>query len=557
MISQIAIGPRRALDGIERVLSRWLERSDAGFLAVVVLVALGLTSLPFLFVVLAVPKGWHFAGFMLDVPDHAQYFSWARDFMSSNLAADRLTSEPNQPAFFNLLWWVVGRVELVTGWSYADLYSILRVAGVISLLGSTMWFLRSVVRSRSERQLALVLFAFGSGLGVVWVVLKYVLHYAQAPHPFDLFTAEPNSFLLMIGYPHFAIALSLMISTFALFLLGLRRRELRFAILAGVVALILGLQHTYDLVTIYSVLGAFGLAVWIRDRRFPRDISVSGALIAGISAPPALYSVLLVRWNPIWGAVLSQFDNANAFTPNLLHLPILMGVPLALAIVGFRFGMLTARRDEEVFIAVWFLVHFPLIYLPVNFQIHLLLGWQVPISILAARALVRYVGPWVSRWRPSLVRMVPAGLVLLSILTNVYLISWRCIDISRHQAPYFLTSDEVMSLTWMGQNLTAHDVVLTDLNLGQFVPVWSDARTFLGHWADTLDFQQKQTTVQVVMSPETTDRVRSQILTSYSVNYVVAEGEQRASLSQNTGASSDLVPVEKFGQVTIFKVVSH
>ncbi len=515
------------------------------------MVVLALTSLPYIFAMTRVPRGWHFAGFLLDVPDHAQYFAWARDFRYGNLASDRMTSEPNVPAFFNLLWWVVGRVEALSGLSYADLFAIVRVIAVISVLSTTYWFFRLVIQPRSERQIALILFCFGSGLGVIWVVLKYLRHLSDAPHPFDLFTAEPNSFLLMLGYPHFALALSLIIATFGLVLIAIRRMELRYAVLAGSVALILGLQHTYDLVTIYSVLGGFGLALWIRDRRFPRFFTICGLLIAGISAPPALYSLLLVRGNPVWGAVLSQFDNADAFTPNLLHLPILMGVPLLLAVLGFRARMLQSARDEEILVAVWFLAHFPLIYLPVNFQIHLLLGWQIPIAILAASALVRHIGPWVSRRVRVQPRQVIAMLLLLSVMTNVYLFAWRFVDLSRHEAPYFLTSDEAASLTWMGQNLTGSDVVLTDLNLGQFVPVWSDARTFLGHWANTLNFQQKQDDVATVMNPATSSQARQQIYTTNTVTYVVAEGDERSAVERG----DFLVPVQTFGQVTIFKVV--
>ena len=79
--------------------------------------------------------------------------------------------------------------------------------------------------------------------------------------------------------------------------------------------MLLGLQHTYDLLTVYLVLGLFGALLWARDRRFPTFFLYCGLIVAGLSAPPALYMFLLVKLSPIWGAVLAQFDNAGVFTP--------------------------------------------------------------------------------------------------------------------------------------------------------------------------------------------------------------------------------------------------
>ena len=92
--------------------------------------------------------------------------------------------------------------------------------------------------------------------------------------------------------------------------------------------------------------------------------------------------------------------------------------------------------NNRLFVLGWFLVTFVLIYLPVDYQIHLLNGWQVPMAILATTGLFDYVLPWIkgilvrSGWREkwsgdSLRLIVAASFILAVIPTNLYLFAWR------------------------------------------------------------------------------------------------------------------------------------
>lgn len=522
----------------------------------VIAIALLLTSAPYVFANAAAPADKQFMGMALNVNDHIQYFSWMRDLSTANLAADRLTPEPNQPALFNLLWWSLGRFGSITGLDYAALYTVLRVLAALVCLCSVYAFLRIVTPERRQRQTAFVLIAFGSGLGVVWIVLKYLPGETQAPFfPFDVYTAEPNTFLSLMGYPHFALALGLLVGTFALLLVALQKRQLRYAVAAGGVALILGLQHAYDLVTIYAALGLFGVLTWLRDRRFPRFLFVCGLIVVGMSVFPAAYSLLLAKADPVWGAVLSQFDLAGAFTPDPLHLPILLGIPFLLALFAFRPRMLRSSNDVDLFVAAWFVSHFLLVYLPLDFQIHLLLGWQVPIAILAASALGRVTSRSIglaggTRIRPGI---VVSGLIALSLITNVYLLAWRFVELRRFEPPYFLTKDHIAALDWLASRATAEDVVLAELELGQFVPMWSDARAFLAHWTGTLDYPNKVEMVSTVLSADSPDAERLAILTEFDVSYIIAGGQLGQSSGPTLAAAPYLTPVFARGPVTIYR----
>ncbi len=73
-------------------------------------------------------------GVMVNVPDHVQYFSWYWDYTRANLAIDRLTPEPNGPVFFNLLWWMLGRLGGALGVGYEVMFQVLRVVATLTFL---------------------------------------------------------------------------------------------------------------------------------------------------------------------------------------------------------------------------------------------------------------------------------------------------------------------------------------------------------------------------------------------------------------------------------------
>jgi hypothetical protein len=533
----LIITPRS--DWMARALSRlagFTAVSDFRFVAWTILIVLVLTSLPYVFGYLSTPPGKQFMGIMLDVPDHVQYFSWMRDLATANLISNRMTPEFNQPIFFNLLWWILGRLGQVFDLGAIWMYQILRVAATIAFLWLVYlvcgWFLTD----RTQRRTAFLIATFTSGFGWVLVALKYITR-GDLLFPMDVFIAEGNTFLGILGYPHF-IAAACYIFVFFLVGRGQAKKQIRYAFVAGLVAFFLGWQHAYDLVSVYAVLLAYAVLLTLRDRKLPVYILKSGSIIGILSCSSAIYSLWLTRFDPVWKAVLAQFANAGVFTPSPLHLLILLGPAFILAIFTvirknpFQLGH---KTDRDLFLLGWFLVTFPLIYLPVDFQIHLLNGWQVPIAILAAQGLFELVVPLTERkiipflsrrslaFRQGSVRTwVVAAFILLILPTNLYLFAWRFTDLSRHDYPYYLSNAELAGLHWLEQNAGPQDVVMASLTIGQYIPALTRSHAYLAHWAQTLDYFSKTAAVNTFYLGQASGAQRADFLKQANVDYVFA-----------------------------------
>src|SRR6185436_2877783 len=113
--------------------------------------------------------------------------------------------EPNQPAFFNLLWFALGRLTLWTGMSMAAAFQLLRLTAGAVFGFALFWLYGLLAEDRRERWLATMLVLIGGGVGWIWVIEKYAARRNDLLFPLDVQVAEPNALLSLIGYPHFLL----------------------------------------------------------------------------------------------------------------------------------------------------------------------------------------------------------------------------------------------------------------------------------------------------------------------------------------------------------------
>ena len=542
-----------------------VKAKERRFVIVVTIFVLVVTSLPYVYGYISAPPDRQFMGLVYNVPDHAQYFTWYRDFQTNSLIPNRMTPESTVPLFFNLLWWVLARIGFYTGLSYIQVFLIFRLVAATAFLFMLYYFCSLFLYQIWERRIAFLMITFASGLGWILVVLKYTVMEGELLFPLDVYKAGTNTFLSMMAFPHFTIANALILIVFASILIGYERHQLRYALVASTTAAILGWQHVYDLITIYGVLGIFFALETLRIRAIPWYLLKAGLILGLFSVWTPLYALYLTNFDPNWREVLGQFGNAGVFTADPFHLIILLGLPLLVAVLTFDgFTPLTERARPELFIKTWFLTSFILGYLPVGYQVHLTNLWQVPVGVLATIGLCRRITPYLtevfSRWtrrfwsRDQAQRLVVIGFLMLASLTSVYLWLWRFVDLARHNYPYYLHKEEIAALDWLEANAEPDDVVLSSLTIGQYVPVFTDAHAFLAHWAETLDFFGKSNMVEEFFAGETDDARRQHILRQYSVDYVFHGPPERELGDYDPATTPWLTLTFSVPQVDVYRV---
>src|SRR5262249_55748593 len=124
----------------------------------------------------------------------------------------------------------------------------------------------------------------------------------------------------------------------------------------------------------------------------------------------------------------------------------------------------------------------------------------------------------------TLLAAPPRALAVLGLLivpTNVYLFTWRLTELRRHEGAYYLRQGEGGGLNWLADHTGPGDVVLSRLEIGQFVPNYGATRAFLAHWAMTDRFFQRRDEADRFFSAETPDAFRRQLLDRDGVTLIL------------------------------------
>lgn len=527
--------------------------AEVRFVATVFLLLAVISFLPTVFGYLTCPPDRWFSGIVYNMHDTAQYLSWVREASTSLFTDDKLTAEPTSAVFVNLHWWLPGRIAALVGMDFGAMYQVYRLVAVALLVGVNYLFAAQLFVDLARRRFAFLLSLVGSGLGWIWVVLKYASGGSAPFFPLDIYTTPGNAFWVMVASPHLTLAAALTVGVLLLALWSVEEDRIGLAVTAGGVALLLGLGHVYDLVTVWAVLALFGLFLVLRGSSFWRVLLLLGIVVL-ISAPAPIYWAWVAS-HPAWGRALAQYDNLGAVTPDPPHLLILLGLPFLLALATFD-GWVPLRVQSRrwLLIKTWFVLTPLLAYLPLHFRIMLLTGYTVPVAALATRGLFDHLVPWIAMRRERLVRWVPAGFLLLASLTNVYLLGWRLVELARHDYPFYLHQDEVAAMEWLEERTPPDEVVLSSFVVGHFIPGLSDDRAFLGNAVMTLDFNRKRDLVAAFFGDGMTDVERLGLVRDYGVRYVFYGPAEQAMGGYDPAEAAFLEPAFRAGEVVVYAV---
>jgi hypothetical protein len=535
--------------------------SDRRALIIVTIALILLSGLPYAYAYAITPADRQFMGIVSNVQDWSQYLAWMRWFERSVVIVNPLTPEPQQPLFFNAQWWLLAQWTLLTGMRADLTIQLFRIACAAFFVPATFALCaRYFPSDRLARWSAFLTIQAIGGFGWLLVVLKQLTRARDVLFPLSVYVAEPISFQNMVIYPHLLLATGLIVCTFIAFARALERDSLRMASIAGLFALGLGLTHAYDLLIVYSVLGLTALVVaW--QRRTLRTPALALGILLLISIAPPAYFFKLTAGDPIWSVVLRQYKDAGVFTPNPLLLLVLLGAPMLAAWAALLLRTPPAADAPpiwRVLVRVWFITNFFLNYIPTDFQIKMLTGWQIPLSIIAVEFVLDALPGLLARLRPAFAgprtRVGLAGLLIaLCLPHNAYLLAWRMLEIRRVEHTHFLYRDDLAALKWLAANAQPNDVVLAGVTVGQYVPGVAGTQVYAAHWAQTVNFVKRREAVAAFFDSATPELRRRAIISDDCVRYVFYGREERVLGDFDPARAKWLTRVWSADAVTVYR----
>jgi hypothetical protein len=523
------------------------------------LLALSLTSLPYLLGCYLSSPEMHFGGFVIAVEDGNTYMAKMGQGARGEWLFHLLyTSEDHDGAILLTFHLLLGKLARLSGLSLLSVYHLARLLGGFFLLWMTYVFISYFVPSVALRRIAFLLICFSSGLG--WLLITLGL---SSDIPIDFLLPEAFTFLILYAFPHLALARTLMLGTFILTLTAFRRNRLLWAILAGITCFLVGLIVPFYVGVAYVVLGSYLLALLWKRRHVPwRELGLT-AVVAFISAPVLLYNGYVFWTNPIFRAWAEQ---NLILSPHPLHYVSGYTIVALLAIGGMGY-VLRRSESEKLFLVSWVLVVPPLLYIPFNLQRRLIEGFQIPLCILASLGLARYVLPALTRsgltrnltrfkryTRPKLRRFATTAIILLTIPSNLLLVATGLIQVSHLAPPIFHEGMELEAMDWLAAHTRPSDVVFSSYEAGNYIPARAGNRVFLGHGSETVRAEEKENIVRRFFQAQTGDAYREEILRQYNIACLFYGPAERAMGDFQPATRPYLEEVFINGRYTIYEV---
>jgi hypothetical protein len=332
---------------------------------------------PYLRAALDPPEGRVFVGtfhWIDDFYNYAQYLQQAED--GHVLFRNKLLSPREaRPELLNLEWLALGRVSLALGRRPLLAYRVLAViAALVLLAGIERWLERLGVNG-PHRLPALVMIAFGGGLGG----LLFEWTDATVAECVDL-SVGLFPFLQLLANPHFALGSALFVWALWCFAEVPAPR----GPLTGIaLATLLGLVRPYDL----ALLGLVrGLAVISSER----PAAWARAMLPLLGLLPVLAYDL---WVFFGSNQFAPFRKGSSF-PTLLECAAALGPVSVLALLS-RGNAEPASRRARVHVWTWAAIAAAAILLrPPAFSLQFLVGAGIPLLLLGASWLRRFSPRW-------------------------------------------------------------------------------------------------------------------------------------------------------------------
>jgi hypothetical protein len=488
-----------------------MTRTEWRNVLLLALAVIVLTSAPYVLAASKQGTDWQFSGFLFGVEDGNSYLGkmhlgargvWDFSLFYTPEAHDGV---PLVFLLYILPGQIVGRLLGETNPALPPaliiIFHAMRVLFDALLVAVIYRFCAKFLDQQRDRLLATLLATLGGGLG-------WLLSFSgQSALPADFYIPEGFSFLILFGIPHLALAR-------AALLLGLMaithitpasttvrptRPEWRWLAVAGVCWLVVGFSVPFYLGIVYCVLGAWGLAAWVKGRHFPLALFVRAVIAATITLPLFLFYTVAFATNPAF-AVWSAQNNLASPAP-LQY--IFAYLPLGLLAL---FGARRIWRQPGIASALlvgWVVIVPILVYLPINVQRRMSEGVIVPLAILAAAGLSTLATRRFSR-------IARGALVTVALLTSALLLLGGLLAALNPARPLFRPAAEIAAFNWLNQHSQPGEIVLSAVETGNVLPAWTHLRTYMGHGPETINWQFKTNRLEYFYSDAMTETERTE-----------------------------------------------
>jgi len=496
-------------------------RSEIGWVIAWAVVIVLVSSAPYMVGIASAPPGYHFLGLTHNIDDGAVYLSWMKQASDGHFFIRNLfTNEPQTARQFNVLFLVMGWTAHLAHLPLIWTFHLFRMLLGVGFMLCVYKFGRLFLNKPEQRRALIPIVGLSSGIG-------WLLGARPPTGSVDMWQPEAITFLSIYLNPLFLAGLLLMLGSLYFLIDAQRTGRALSAVYAGLLLLLLGNVHTYDVITVGCVWTAYLAVLWAVERRFPRRLVLMSLLAALIALPSVGYQFYLYRIDEVFRA------RANSAAPSPAIWSFFAGYGLVLAGAAVGAGMLLmehrrlrpakpAEAPNGLVLIVWSVVGFAIPYIPVGQQRKLIMGLHVPLCILCAYAIARLL----TLAPGNLQRLVLVLFITICCASNARFLADDASAVSTGctapgYAPY-ISSAELAAMDYLGKHAAPSDSVLAPPDFALFTPALAGRQVQYGHWSETPNYGEGINRWAALGNPATSLDAWSYIVSDNTRQYYVS-----------------------------------
>ena len=109
---------------------------------------------------------------------------------------------------------------------------------------------------------------------------------------------------------------------------------------------------------------------------------------------------------------------------------------------------------------------------------------------------------------------------LLSAPSNVVKVMSCITDMKTKPLEFYLYDGDVKAMKWMMDNHNEDAAILSTYKSGLYLPAYTGNRVYVGHWSETLKFNEKARLADWVLYGPGTGREKQEFLRAHGIKYI-------------------------------------
>ena len=539
------------------------EWSIATGMALAVLIV---TSVPYLVGWAASTPERVFVGFVIDVEDiYSHLAKMQLGYHDEWQYRILFTSEPHSGAYLNTFYIALGHVARLAHADLVLIYHVARLVSGLAFLITAYLFITFFLKQVSERLLAFTMVCWSSGLG--WLALLLTGSYKVGGiTPVDFWLIEMYGYFTVMLFPHTCVALACLLLALVLSLRFTEEARWPYLLGAALATAVLSAIHAFMISVVALTLVGYWAYQFARGNgSWSHLLGLCTVWLAAL--PIVLYQYFVLVHNPVFAGWQAQ---NLTLSPSPWHYMLGYGVVLGLALPGGWWALRQPRRWPLP--VIWLLGVALLLYAPSVFPVQrrVIEGSGVALCLLAVPGLTHYVLPWGERlerhvrgWigcnpiarkeRTSLGKWLRVLLVALTLPSTLVVITSAGLAAAAGHPDTVVSRAELAAVEWLAEHSQPDETVLASYELSGFIAARSGRRVFMGHWAETVNVQQKRAAAMRFYG-SADDAERKALLRDYGIHYVVHGPRERAIGAFDPARVAYLQPVFRSQDLTVYRV---